>query len=133
MRAEPALGPLLLLALGGLAALGSSQSTPPPRERLIDESTPTERRPPPPPPPAPALPYPPCPASAGSLSRASLETIVSRGPGVFLSGLDVTMVPASAIPDTARQAWPGLSTSRGGEGFGGWRVNRFHPGDPCLD
>lgn len=137
MPADRAWVRALCLAAGALAALGSSRSTPPPRERLIDEDA--ERRARPRPgkdatqTPAAGLPYPACPGSPGRIRRAHLATILTRGPGVFLGGLSVTAVRASALPEAAHRAWPALAEARGtGHGFGGWRLGRFHPGDPCL-
>lgn len=48
---------------------------------------------------------------------------------MFLSGVDVRKVPWSALPSAARLAWASGATR---PLPGGWRILRFHPGDPCL-
>jgi hypothetical protein len=93
-----------------LASSGSSQA---PQERLIRE---------------PPQAYAPCPAAPGSIRRDQLQRILDRGPGVFLYGIEVEMVPWGSLSPSARGAWGGSGRSR----FGGWRILRFHPGDPCL-
>jgi hypothetical protein len=42
------------------------------------------------------------------------------------------MVPWSALSPAARRAWASTRGAAGSSHFGGWRIRRFHPGDPCL-
>ncbi len=123
---------LLLAAVGLVSASGGTQEPPP--ERLIRE--PAARRPAPRRSPAQrtvrSLPYPPCPAPRGAIHRHQLKRILARGPGLLLSGVEVRMVPWRALPPAARQAWTSDRRTARSSHFGGWRILRFHPEDPCL-
>jgi len=122
---------LIAMGAAGLLALGSSHKPPPEDARLVSEpDRPASRRPPP----RPSAPraYPPCPAPARTILRSQLDAILARGPGVFLAGTRVEMIPWTALPMEARQAWSTLRKPGRAGTFGGWQIRRFHPGDPCL-
>lgn len=119
-----------MLLAGALAALATSEGTPPPRERLIEDPPPRRVEPTPR---RPQGTYAPCPGPRGTIHRKHLVAILERGPGVFLGGVEVVMVPAGALPKAALVAWPDLSGQGAPKGgFGGWKVLSFHPGDQCL-
>lgn len=99
-----------------------SSSPPPDRPTPARRSSTTEKK---------GLPYPACPAPGGVVMRRDLLQILDRTPGVFLQGVDVTMVRAAQLPG-GKHYWkrPKGHTS---SVFGGWAIRRFHRGDPCLD
>lgn len=101
----------------------SRSATPPP-----DRPSPARR---PIPPEPKGLPYPACPAAPGVIQRRDLLRILDRAPGVFLQGVDVTMVPATQLPG-GKPFWK-RPKGQTGNVFGGWAIRRFHLGDPCLD
>jgi hypothetical protein len=113
---------LVLVTLAALLALGSSKKSSEPRFPAEEER---ERVVPPRRPVALGLPYPACPGPSGSISRRALGVLLERRPAVFLQGVEVEMVERSALAAPER-------APAGGGTFGGWRLRRFHPGDPCL-
>ena len=73
------------------------------------------------------LPYKPCPSPPGTVHRRHLLRILDRKPGVFLQGVDVKKVTAAEVDRLLGSQQPGRKGP-----FGGWRIRRIHPGDPCL-
>ncbi|MFH2009428.1 MAG: hypothetical protein ABI333_22745 [bacterium] len=124
----------LLLSGAALSLASNSKKSGLPDDPYVSTSTAPADRPRPTRRPAVlrSLPYPPCPAAAGTIRREQLRKILDRSPGLFLTGVDLEMVPLTSLPDGGR-TWKNSPAGGKAGRFGGWRIKRFHPGDPCLD